>query len=330
MMSKKPLFLLYSDIHHNIWNQFNENDRRIKISLDIEKAIFKMAKKLKIDVLFSGDIIHTEKYISNRLLSYVLPHYRKLGKYGVNMWAISGNHDQCDINTKESRSINYIKTFSRVFPYIKDLDFMVHFDKDKKLLLCGIPYLTHDQGLLEHLKSIPLKTYSKAKKRILMLHTTLPSTRDTDGRLIQTNTIGHEVMDFIEDKFDLVVVGHIHKPMKMGKNIIQAGATNQQRKTDKDCELGYWIIYDDMSSEFVPLEASKFIELEWGEKKPDNDNYYFNKLKDQSPKVYKDQVMGNFDNVTDTRKLARSYLKEKNIKDKIKRNALVGILKDLS
>lgn len=325
-MAKKPLFIVYSDIHHNVWNQYNENDRRVKISLEVETHIFKEAKKLGVDVIFTGDIIHTEKHITNRLLSYVLPHYKKLDKYGVNMYAISGNHDQCDINVKESRSPNYIKTFSKVFDYIKYLDFKVSFNND--ILLCGIPYLTHDQGLMEHLKSIPLKTYSKAKMKICMMHTTLPTTRDTDGRLIQTNTIGHEVMDFLEKKFDLVLVGHIHKPMKLGKNIIQVGATNQQRKTDKECDLGYWIIYDDKSTKFVEVKSSRFIELEWDEKKPDDKNYYYNKLKELPVKEFKVLAEGNFDNTTDTRKLARSYLKEKEITDKVKRKMLTRILKD--
>lgn len=325
-MSKEALYIVYSDIHHNVWNQYNENDRRVKISLEVENHIFKVAKKLNVDVLFTGDIMHTEKHITNKLLSYILPHYKRLEKYGVNMYAISGNHDQCEINIKESRSPNYIKTFSRVFDYIKCLDFKVSLNKGT--LICGIPYLTHDQGLLEHLKSIPFKTYSKAKVKICMMHTTLPTTRDTDGRLIQTNTIGHEVMNFLEKKFDLVLVGHIHKPMKLGKNIIQVGATNQQRKTDKECDLGYWIIYKDLSSEFVPVKSARFVELEWDEKKPDDDNFYYNKLKEIPQKEFKVQVEGNFDNTTNTRKLARSYLKEKEIKDSTKKKMLISILKD--
>lgn len=330
MKTKKPLYVVYSDIHHNIWPQFNEKDRRIEISLNAEECIFRNATKLHVPVLFVGDMIHNEKFIGNKLLSYVLPHYKKLERFGVKMYAITGNHDQCEINTKDNQSPSYIKTFSRVFDYIKCIDFKFLMDREKKVLLMGVPYLTHDTGLLDHLKSQRIYLKDKSYKRILMLHTTLPTTRDTDGRLIQTNTIGHEVMDFLDKYFDLVLVGHIHKPMKLGKNIIQVGATNQQRKTDKDCDLGYWIIYDDLSSKFVPLDTPKFVELDWDEKKPDDNNFYYHKLKESqvSLKDYQDEAQGSFNDVTNKRKLARSYLREKGIKDKEKKSALINVLKD--
>lgn len=327
---KKPLYVVYSDIHHNIWNQFNENDRRVYISMDAEIAIFNVAKGLNVPVLFNGDIIHTEKYISNKLLSYILPHYKKLEKLGVTMMAITGNHDQSETNTKDNQSPSYIQTFSQIFDYIKCMDFKMIMDRDNKVLVMGIPYLTHDVGLLDHLKSQRIYLKDKSYKKILMLHTTLPKTRDTDGRLIQTNTIGNDVMEFIDKYFDLVLTGHIHKPMMLGDKIVQVGATNQQRKTDKDCKLGYWIIYSDMSAEFIRMNTPRFVELEYGEKKPDKGNFYYNKLKDSgiTQKDYVTQAEGNFNDVTNKRKLARSYLKEKGIKDKVKKSTLITLLKD--
>lgn len=41
------------------------------------------------------------------------------------------------------------------------------------------------------------------------------------------------------------------------------GATLQQRRTDKDCKLGYWKLYSDLSMEFIELKGfPKFVDVE--------------------------------------------------------------------
>lgn len=53
------------------------------------------------------------------------------------------------------------------------------------------------------------------------------------------------------------------------------GAPNQQRRTDKNCKLGYWKIYEDLSMEFVPLKGfPKFKDVESEEDIKDDGNYY--------------------------------------------------------
>lgn len=331
MKNKKPLFVAYSDIHHNLWNQFNENDKRIYVSKGVENIIFLEARDLKVPILFSGDIIHTELTVSNKLLSYILPHYKKLEHYGVTWYGISGNHDQCEINTYESRSPSYVKTFSQVYNYMNCLDFKVKVIKENKVILIGIPYITHDVGMLKHMKKSVKSIAEEYRdfKKILMLHTTLPKTRDTDGRLIQTNSIGNKEMKFMKNNFDLVLTGHIHKPMKFSKKIIQLGATNQQRKTDKECDLGYWIIYNDMSAEFVPINAPRFIELEPGESKPKGDDFYYNKVIEKNHKpVQLLETNQEFNDINNKKKIAKAYLNEVGEKDKTKRLKLISVLKD--
>ena len=40
------------------------------------------------------------------------------------------------------------------------------------------------------------------------------------------------------------------------------GAPLQQRRTDRDCDLGYWLIFDDLSMRFVVVEKyPKFIDV---------------------------------------------------------------------
>jgi len=320
---KKVAFIVYSDIHHNVWNQFNEGDRRIKETINVQKEIYLAAKKYKAPKLFIGDLLHNEKYITNKLLSYLLPHFKKIWGSEHNMtYAISGNHDQSEQNTPDYKSPSYIETFATIFPGLNCLDFKS--ETVGKITIHGIPYLTHDTGLLASIKKIKRNTKGK---NILMLHTTLPDTVDTDGRSIETITIGNKVMRSLS-KFDLVLVGHIHKPMKLKKNILQIGASSQQRKTDKDCDLGYWIIYEDLSYEFRPTKHPKFIELPYGEEKPDNKNFYYNKEKVIERKTF-EVKSEKFSDVTNRNLIAKSYLKEKGIKDKQKKEALINTLKNV-
>lgn len=324
----KVLAIAYSDIHHNIWSTFNKDYQRTLVAVNAENMIFEKAADLDVPVLFTGDIAHNEKSLSNELLSIILPHYRGLERWETKMYAISGNHDQCEINTADHKSISYVKTFADTFSFVKCMDFKVEYLTDK-VVIFGIPYLTHDSGLLEVIKSLKPKAY-KGVKRILMLHTTLPGTEDTDGRLIQTNTIGKEVMDYINKHFELIITGHIHKPLKLGPKVLQIGATNQQRKTDRDCSLGYWIIYKDLSWKFVRLDTPKFIELKPGEKIPkDKDNYYYHSIAKVEHKDVNEKHKSKFENTDDKRKIAKAYLKERQIKDKVKRERLIQVLKEI-
>lgn len=324
-MKKQPIFIAYSDIHHNIWNSFNEGDRRIKESLRVEKEIYKEAKKLQVPKLFIGDLLQNEKTVSNKLLSYILPHYAKLwGKNSSMTFAISGNHDQSEQNTPDYISPSYIRTLSEVFPGMICMDFKSN--SYGNVMLHGIPYLTHDTGMLESLLKIKR---SKDQKNILMIHTTLPGSVDTDGREMENLTLGKKTIRELK-KFDLVLTGHIHMPMVLSKNIIQIGATNQQRKTDKGVKLGYWIIYSDMSYKFMPLKSAEFIELEWDEEKPDNKHYYYNKDKPQEKrKRNSSEQSTNFSKTENRELLADTYIKEKGIKDKDKKRALIKTLKDV-
>jgi DNA repair exonuclease SbcCD nuclease subunit len=321
---KKPLLIVYSDIHFHSYNQFNEGDRRVKDAIKAQKLIKLSAQKYHVPTLFLGDLFQNEKALTNKLLSYTLPHFKKIwGNKGEKTYAITGNHDQSEQNTLDHESPSYVKTLSQVFPGLICMDFK-SLEATPGIYLHGIPYLTHDIGLLKAIQDIKL---IKGKKNILMLHTTIPGTEDTDGRVIETDTISSKVLKILKD-FDLVITGHIHKPMLISDNILQVGATNQQRKTDKNCDLGYWIVYSDLSLKFIPLDLPKFIELDYGVEKPDGKNFYYNKEK-VSKEIKFQTEPSKFSNLSDRTSLAENYLEQKGEKiKKSKKEALIKALKD--
>jgi DNA repair exonuclease SbcCD nuclease subunit len=325
MAKRKPIFIIYSDIHHHIYAQYNEDNKRLKTSLDIEESLFLEAKNLGIPIIFTGDILHNDELIQNELFEHILPHYVKLNKLNVTWYGIDGNHDQSDINTFEKRSSNYIKTLCSAFDNFVYMSFESDIIEagNKYIGLHGIPYISHDKDLYKIVKSI--KRY-KGIPNILLLHTTLPMAKDTNGRIIQTTTIDKKFMKMISRRFDLTLTGHIHKPMKLGDNIYQIGATNQQRKTDKDCEMGYWIMYDDLKMKFIPIDSPKFIELKEGEKAKNKEDYYYNKVEKNEEDVIQDTK--EYSDTTNTKLIVKSYLKQKGIKDKNKRRLLIKLLKN--
>lgn len=317
----------FSDLHLETWRNHNEGDRRVKNAIKVIKDIALVCKKHDVPSLFGGDLFHKERVLTNELIESTLPALSKLWASGkFKTIGISGNHDQSKQNLINKPSPSYIKTFSKVFKGLECIDF-TSYDLTDKIKVHGLPYITHDLGLVEYIESIKLE---KGKKHILMIHTTMPNAKDTDGREVHTNLPQTEFYKAL-GRFDLVLCGHIHSPTtwKIGKTtIVQTGAPQQQRLTDKNCDMGYWLIYDDLSVKFVHLDKyPRFIEIDnMGEKMNDH-NFY----------VIKPKRMGK--GKTETKKkefsmrlsktdLAKNYCQQKGVKDKTKKKALVETLKN--
>lgn len=319
--------IIFSDLHINKYTKYNQGDRRTKNALDVLKNIKLLTKRHKTVSLFLGDLMHKEKNITNELLSKTLPFFSSLWASGkFKTYAITGNHDQSSYNTRENPSPSYIETLSKTFKGIECMDFRKQEFDDWDLY--GIPYLTHDIGLIATIKEYG-KKLSKDKVNVLMLHTTMPNARDTDNRVIKSGVTENEFSKAVA-KFDIVLCGHIHKPEEWGiakTTIIQVGAPQQQRATDRHCEMGYWIMYDNFEFEFVPFKKyPKFVELEPGQVAPDNKDFYYTGAV-QKANTSRGKKGREFTVNMEGYKLARNYMKTKEIKDKAKRKALVKSLK---
>lgn len=326
--NKTPIAIAFSDLHLEIWKQHNEGNRRLENAKDVLRKIKLLCKKHRVISLFPGDLFHKEKSLSNELLFETLPFFKKLWEKGDFVTvAISGNHDQTKQNLIGNESPSYIKTLSKTFDGFKCIDFSSYKLNDE-VMVYGVPYITHDLGLIDYINSIDLKL---SNKNILMLHTTMPNAKDTDGREVHSNLHQTEFYKALE-RFDLVLCGHIHSPFYFHvglTNIVQVGAPQQQRLTDKNCKMGYWLIYDDLEVEFVHFSKyPRFIEISDYSEKINDGNFYVIKPKKKERKG-STEVRRKFDNSNSKSKLARNYLKQKGIKDKAKKEALIQILKSI-
>ncbi len=312
---KKIIALVISDLHISDWSKFNHNNQRTLNHFKVLSIIGKLSNKLNCPVLFCGDLFHKPEVLSNELANLCKQQFKKLnGK--LTCYAISGNHDLFNINTVDNPQFSWVTFFEDT--WLKCIDFKV-ISLGDSIKVYGVPYIDHNLGVNEYLSKLPL---SKAYKNILMLHTDYPGAKDCDGRIIDSaenlnlNTL---------NRFDLVLCGHIHKPQRLGKKVYMIGAPLQQRRTDRDTNLGYWELYEDLSIKFVPLNNfPRFIDVESNEDIKDDGNYYTLLPKKASVEVNnKHKITKQLTKKT----LARKYLREKGIKDKDKKELLINILK---
>lgn len=310
--------LAFSDLHLNLYSKFNENNQRTLNHFKVLSIIRDLGFKHQCSALFCGDLLHKPETLDQELLELI--HQNLYGAItGINLKAISGNHD-----IKKTSKIG-IKPFSWLYLLEKKIQIMDY--KSDTLdsyhtdtMVHGVPYVDHNIGLSKYLKELEL---DPKKKHILLLHTDYPGAKDTDGREVgSVENLNINVLN----RFDLVLCGHIHKPQRLSKKVYMVGAPLQQRRTDKDCKLGYWEIYSDLSVKFKELTCfPKFIDVESEEDIREDGNYYTVIPKQ---KASKNEVTANkISKKLSKKALARKYLRQKGIKDKEKAKLLSNILK---
>lgn len=318
-MKKRIIAIAFSDLHLNIWSKFNEGHSRTFIGISILDKIAGISHNLRVPALFCGDLLHKPENIDQDLALYIKDQLKVIyNKYPrCKILAIEGNHDFKHTSTIDNMARGWVSFFEGNNLEVLRLGFPRCIDSALDIQVYGVSYIDHNIGLCEYLKNLKLM----GNKSILLLHTDYPGAKDTDGREIDSvenlniNTL---------NKFDLVLCGHIHKPQRLSKKVYMLGATNQQRRTDKDCKLGYWNIYNDLSMEFVPIDnVPKFIDVESEEDIKDDGNYYTVIPKNTRVSVNEEHKITK---QLSKKSLARQYMKEKGIKDKNKKNLLINIL----
>lgn len=309
---KKLIAIAVSDLHLEEWKQFNKNGRRIDAHLSVWETLGLRCKKKNVPIYFLGDFYNNPKYITNRLLAESLP---KLKETPCDVYGIDGNHDQDSGSTLDSQPNSYFNTLSKIFPQFHCLNFKSVNLGDVELH--GVPYLSYNVGFEEYVKNIPLV---KRKKNILLIHTDLPGAKDTND--VEVNSVQGISAQYSKlfKRFDLVLSGHIHKYQKLASNVYMVGAPLQQRRTDRNCEMGYLEIYDDMSVKFKTLKSPQFKTYT---DTPDNDYDYWDKeitKKKKTKTVKKKKVAKSYTAIV------KEYAKDKGI-SKVRTKKLIRLLK---
>ena len=102
------------------------------------------------------------------------------------------------------------------------------------------------------------------------------------------------------------------------------GSPYQQRRSDKDCNLGYWELYKDLSLKFVPLkDYPKYIDVDSEDKIKEDGNYYTL----VTPQVKNVPIKHKINKSLSKKKLAHRYMITRGIDDSKKEDLLIRILK---
>lgn len=314
----KVIAVAFSDLHLNLWAKFNKDYKRTQDSFRVLFKIKEVCHKYKVPALFCGDLFHKPEVIQKELFTMIVKQFLKLNGTSFKCYTISGNHEILEISKVGIQPKSWIYDLDSLFSWLYDLDYKT-FRLTPNIQVHGIPYVDHNIGLSTYLKNMKLED---GYKHILLLHTDYPGAKDTDGRVVDS---AENINLNMLNRFDLVLCGHIHKPQRLSKKVYMLGAPIQQRRTDKDCKMGYWLLKDDLSMEFKELkDFPKFIDVESEDEVKDDGNYYTVIPKKSSEKINTNHKITK---TLSKKKLAKRYLKEKGIKDKSKEDLLINILK---
>lgn len=311
-----------SDFHFHKFQNFNVENSRLK---NIGKAVLdiaKVARDLKVPLLFCGDLLHNPKEVDNDVLNYVFEIFDIIAQYKVPFIAIPGNHDMNSKNTLEHKSNNWLIPLFRAYGNIRLEQFM-----NAHIYVKGIEYYTHNEHLVKVIKKERKTKYAdnQGRLKILLLHSDAPGAVTPEGfELEEAKAFPTNLDEFFKD-WDLVLFGHIHKPQKLSEKCYMLGSHIHQTAGDCKTKMGYWLVYKSGKMEFVELKGyPKFIKLKKGEKPKDDGNYYipFDEV------ISEEAEIDNKDfNINKSRKnLAKNYLKHQGIKSASKRKALIKAL----
>ena len=323
-MKKEVIAIAFSDLHIDDYTKHNEGYKRTLAHLRVLSIIREQCIKYKCPSLFMGDLLHKPEVLSNNLANILADYLISLDTGDWDMYAISGNHDCSQTNTVEKVSPSWITFFSKFLKFLTPLDLNNGtIIKGKfKAKVFGVPYIDNNVGLTKYLRNLDR---SEDIPNILMLHATYPGSKDTNGMEVKSvDKLNTKVLNL----FDLVLMGHIHKPQNFGSKVLMVGAPLQQRRTDKNCELGYWKIYSDLTYKFVPISDNfpKFIDVDKPEDKKDDGNYYqvVSSKKKETHQVTTNSITKEISKKT----LVRRYMRKKGVKDEVKSKALLTILNE--
>lgn len=315
MAKREVIAIAFSDLHLNMYSKFNNDNHRTLNGFDVLFRIADLCSKYDCPALFCGDLLHKPENIDADLYDLVQQKFFELDlinhKTGFKVYAISGNHDINKVNTIENPKTSWVSRFANEYDWLECID--CKSIRLGKYILHGVPYIDHNLGLNKYLSSI--------SAAIVLLHTDYPGAKDTDGRPIDSV----ENLNINQLKpFKLVLCGHIHKPQRLGKKVYMVGAPQQQRRTDRNCKMGYLEIYDDLSVKFKYWDDyPKFIDVYDESEIKDDGNYYTVIPKPTSKTIESEHKITK---QLTKKQLARRYMKQNGDKNKTRLKLLTKVL----
>lgn len=315
----KVIAIAFSDLHLGDFPKFNTNNKRTLSHFKVLFKIRKLCLKYNCPALCAGDLFHKPEVMNNEFLDITIEQFNKLSKKKWDLYCISGNHDMSMRNLLDKPSPSWVRTLSSIYSFIHCMD-NTTLDLGG-FALTGIPYLDNNQGLNTAIND---KAKDVNKPHILLLHTDYPGAKDTDGT--EVGQVENFNINLLKP-YKLVLIGHIHKPQRLSKKVYMIGAPLQQRRTDRNCALGYYKIFEDYSVKFVEFKKfPKFIDVSEDSEIKEDGNYYtlIPKPAEETIKTSHGVTKG-----ISKSKLVKNYMKAIGMKDHEKKRVLINLINEV-
>jgi exonuclease SbcD len=238
---KKPIATFLTDTHLKEGN--------LVLNHSIYKQAIDIAKNLGLKRIFHlGDIFDSRQSQTIELLKNGFFDILEVFKNeDIKLLAIAGNHDRTDYSSKHS----FLTTFQYHPSFILYEDAgCIQLTNDIELYL--LPFF-EDSVYNQYLQSI-FGEGSLTARKVLGTHIGF------SGAIMNNGTVVHSSVDksFIS-RFEKVLVGHYHDQQEFD-NIHYIGASMQHNFGEKS-NKGLTVLYDDLSTELIPLDFPKFTTL---------------------------------------------------------------------
>lgn len=253
---KKIISLLITDTHLSIDN--------IDLIIDIFSQALSICKKKGIKrIIHSGDWFNNRQGQPDYLLAMKKSMIEMINDSNIVVNTIPGNHDKTNLDS----FLSYLTVFDSE-------QFRVHDGENRKyrelhkstgstdVYMHFLPYFKSEKYLQQ--LDIVKKDVVKGKKNVLFTHIGVNGVRNNDGSLVDG-----DIKTNLFSMFDKVFVGHYHDSSKLGKNIYYLGSGYQANYGERMDDKGFHILYDDLSTEFVPSKFPRYfkVKLDAGDKK---------------------------------------------------------------
>jgi DNA repair exonuclease SbcCD nuclease subunit len=246
--------LFFTDLHLDNWSAFSTtttggyNSRFIQ-QLTVLEGILRYAEQHNCTVVFGGDLFNRRLLIPTDVMHLT---YELLAAYDKQtIYFVVGNHDIYDWNSSHN-SLAVLNEMSHV--YVIDESTSVYTDHNVHLRL--VPH-----GALLPTSSASLREEVQDYYEVMVTHYGVNEARlgPKDFKMKEDLT----VKQLKELNYDLILLGHIHKPQVLADNIIVMGSVMAHSFHETD-EKKYYYVLDTETREFVKYEseAPKFVTID--------------------------------------------------------------------
>jgi len=255
--------ILFSDLHAHPFKPYSKLlpggiNSRLQDSLDCISQIGEYAVNNDIDtVLFGGDLFHERKHVPTQTLNLVHKELCRMAADGINLYMITGNHDQYDAEGVWD-SLSVLRDSAiRVW----DVGWHNIPVGDKKLAVLAIPYIEDSERLKTVLDREALGR-DPSLPSIFFGHLGLNDAM-AQNDFIYRNPVELSIKDLHPECFDAGFIGHFHIHQGLGHGFYYIGAPIQHNWADKGQDRGF-IVYDIETKEAhrVLLDTPKFVEVD--------------------------------------------------------------------